>query len=168
MKSTNKLIYLLVLVLGLSLPVNAQSKKEKKEARINAIKELVNAQKIKIDVDIAYPMTGASINLTSMYSLTVRNDSVYSYLPYYGVAYNIPYGGGSGLIFNAPITNYELKYKKDGTANIQFKTSSPDDNITYSISIYTSGKADIYVTPINRQGISYHGNFQYELHKQRK
>ena len=42
-------------------------------------------------------MKGGSKHLTSDYSLEIRNDSVYSYLPYFGVAYNVPYGGGKGL-----------------------------------------------------------------------
>ena len=46
-------------------------------------------------------MKGRSRALTSDYSIEIRNDSVFSYLPYFGVAYNVPYGGGKGLIFNA-------------------------------------------------------------------
>lgn len=63
------------------------------------------------------PMKGRSRALTSDYSIEIRNDSVFSYLPYFGVAYNVPYGGGKGLIFNAPITGYRkesLKKEKPG------------------------------------------------------
>lgn len=168
MKRTHRLICLLIILSTVALPLNAQSKKEKKEAKIKAIRELVDSQKIEIKVNTAYPMTGPSINLTSEYSVVVRNDSVYSYMPYYGVAYNIPYGGGSGLIFSAPITDYQVKYKKNGTANVTFKVHSPDDNLTYFLSIYTSGSVHIYVTPTNRQAISFRGEFVYEKPSQKK
>ena len=58
------------------------------------------------------PMKGGSKHLTSDYSLEIRNDSVYSYLPYFGVAYNVPYGGGKGLNFSAPLSEYTSTYSK--------------------------------------------------------
>ncbi len=47
-------------------------------------------------------MRGRSIPLTSLYSLEIRNDSVISYLPYYGRAYSIPYGGATDFIAAIP------------------------------------------------------------------
>ena len=79
------------------IPITAQNKKEKKQQREQAVREAVDAKAYKINVDRVMPMKGGSKHLTSDYSLEIRNDSVYSYLPYFGVAYNVPYGGGKGL-----------------------------------------------------------------------
>ena len=103
----NKLFLLASFFLSSSLtPIAAQSKKEKKQQTEQAVREAVDAKTYKINVDRVMPMKGGSKHLTSDYSLEIRNDSVYSYLPYFGVAYNVPYGGGKGLNFSAPLSEY--------------------------------------------------------------
>ena len=77
--------------------------------------KLIESENYKIDVNTAMPMRGRSIPLTSSYSLTIRNDSVISYLPYYGRAYSIPYGGGDGLNFKAILQKYKWKWIKRNT-----------------------------------------------------
>ena len=99
-----KQILMLVLVLLAGFPtLSAQSKKEKKEQKKEAVTKLIASENYKIDARTALPMRGRSIPLTSPYSLEIRNDSVISYLPYFGRAYSIPYGGGDGLNCKAPL-----------------------------------------------------------------
>ena len=99
--------------------LSAQTKKEKKEQKKEAVRQLIVSEDYKIDVNTAMPMRGRSIPLTSQYSLQIRNDSVFSYLPYYGRAYSVPYGGGSGLIFNAPLKEYTMDMDKKGKRRYQ-------------------------------------------------
>ena len=81
----NKLFLLASFFLSSSLtPIAAQSKKEKKQQTEQAVREAVDAKTYKINVDRVMPMKGGSKPLTSDYSLEIRNDSVYSYLPYFG------------------------------------------------------------------------------------
>ena len=78
----NKLFLLASLLLsGSMIPITAQNKKEKKQQREQAVREAVDAKAYKINVDRVMPMKGGSKHLTSDYSLEIRNDSVYSYLP---------------------------------------------------------------------------------------
>ena len=106
---TRKQILMLLLAMLAGIPtLSAQTKKEKKEQKKEAVRQLIVSEDYKIDVNTAMPMRGHSIPLTSQYSLQIRNDSVFSYLPYYGRAYSVPYGGGSGLIFNAPLKEYTM------------------------------------------------------------
>lgn len=107
-----KQIFMLLLALLVGLPLSAQSKQEKKEQKKEAVKKLIASENYKIDVRTAMPMRGRSIPLTSPYSLEIRNDSVISYLPYFGRAYSIPYGGGDGLDFKAPLKEYDMKWIK--------------------------------------------------------
>ena len=111
---TKKQIFMLLLALLVGIPTLSaqQSKKEKKEQKKEAVMKLIESENYKIDVNTAMPMRGRSIPLTSSYSLTIRNDSVISYLPYYGRAYSIPYGGGDGLNFKTILKdmNSEPKY----------------------------------------------------------
>ena len=104
---TIRIIFSLLLITAMSMPtLSAQTKKEKKELKKQAVEKLVTSGKYKINVNRALPARGRSVTLTSPYSVEIRNDSVISYLPYYGRAYSIPYGGGEGLNFKTPLTDY--------------------------------------------------------------
>ena len=143
----NKLFLLASLLLsGSMIPITAQNKKEKKQQREQAVREAVDAKAYKINVDRVMPMKGGSKHLTSDYSLEIRNDSVYSYLPYFGVAYNVSYG-----------SEYTSTYSKKGNAKITLEVRNEEDNYLYNITIYPNGSSNIQVTPTNRQSISFSG-----------
>lgn len=157
MKANKLFILVVLLICGSMTPVMAQTKKEKKQQTEQAVREAIDAKKYKIDVNRVMPMKGGSKHLTSDYSLEIRNDSIYSYLPYFGVAYTIPYGGGKGLNFNAPLSEYTSEYSKKGNARITLKVRNEEDNYIYNITIYPNGTSSIQVTPTNRQSISFSG-----------
>lgn len=152
---------LAVAIIGF-LPLFAQNKKEPKEKRIAAVKEQVESRNYKIDVNRAIPMGAPSIALTYSYNLKIKNDSVYSYLPYYGRAYSIPYGGGKGLNFDAPLKNYEMKKGRKGIMTIRFDTQNSEDHFKFIINIYENGSANIDVNMQNRQSISFYGDVNTE------
>ena len=109
-----RIIFSLLLIMAISIPtLSAQTKKEKKELKKQAVEKLITSGKYKIDVNRALPARGRSVMLTSPYSVEIRNDSIISHLPYYGRAYSIPYGGGEGLNFKAPLTDYKLDWDKN-------------------------------------------------------
>ena len=91
------------------------------------------------------PARGRSVMLTSPYSVEIRNDSIISHLPYYGRAYSIPYGGGEGLNFKAPLTDYKLDWDKKGTAKIKFTARSTEDKFDFDIDIFSNGSSTIFV-----------------------
>ena len=147
---------LLITAMGIST-LSAQTKKERKELKKQVVEKLVTSGKYKIDVNRALPARGRSITLTSPYSVVIRNDSVISYLPYYGRAYSIPYGVGEGLNFKAPITDYQLDRDKKGTAKIKFSARSREDKFDFNIDVFSNGSATIFVNMQNRQSISFIG-----------
>ena len=160
---TKKQIFMLLLALLVGIPtLSAQSKKEKKEQKKEAVKKLIESENYKIDVRTAMPMRGRSIPLTSPYSLEIRNDSVISYLPYFGRAYSIPYGGGDGLDFKAPLKEYDMKMDKKGNAVIEFVARNPEDRYEFRAKVYTNGEASINVNMQNRQSISFQGELEME------
>jgi len=131
-----------------------------KNDRALAIKEKIEDRHYKIEVTRMLPMNGIARELTPSYSLTVQNDTLISYLPYFGQAYSIPYGGGQGLIFTAPITVYSLSFDTKRTATISLQTHSEDDSFTYRLQIFDNGSTTIHVTPNNRQVISFYGTVE--------
>lgn len=165
---TMRIIFSLLLVMAISIPtLSAQSRKEKKELKRQAVEKLITSGKYKIDVNRALPARGRSISLTSLYSLEIRNDSVISYLPYFGRGYSIPYGGGNGLNFKAPITGYSLEQDKKGTARIKFSARSPEDKFDFNVSVYSNGSSSIFVNMQNRQSISFSGELDIEEKEER-
>ena len=163
---TKKQIFMLLLALLVGIPtLSAQSKKEKKEQKKEAVKKLIESENYKIDVNTAMPMCGRSVPLTSSYSLEIRNDSVISYLPYYGRAYSIPYGGGDGLNFKAVLKEYSMKMDKKGNAVIEFIARNPEDRYEYRVKVFPNGSASIDVNMQNRQSISFQGELYIKEEK---
>ena len=82
-----RIIFSLLLIIAISIPtLSAQTKKEKKELKKQAVEKLITSGKYKIDVNRALPARGRSVMLTSPYSVEIRNDSIISHLPYYGLS----------------------------------------------------------------------------------
>ena len=152
----------LLFLIGIVLTIGGQSlysqnKKERKEQKAKDIKEMIESGRFTIDVDRALPMGGRTVNLTTPYSLEMRGDSAISYLPYFGRAYSLPYGGGDGMRFEESITDYQCSFNKKGTAQIQFRTRSDDDTFAFSVQVFSNGSATINVTPVNKQNITFYG-----------
>ena len=122
-----------------------------------SVREIVEAGSYRIEVQTALPRRGNNIQISSRYDLVVRNDSVFSRLPYFGRGYNIPYGGGEGLFFEAPIESYQLNEGKKGRLEISFRARSSEDVMDYRITLFDNGSASVGVTMQKRQGIDFIG-----------
>lgn len=155
---TYRLIFFagLILFAGTTLSVSAQNKQEKKEKE-KEVKELLESGFYTINVNRALPLNGTAINLTSSYTLEMRGDTVISHLPYFGRAYNIPYGGGEGLRFKRKTCRKSIVFDDKGTADAVFEVKTDEDNFSYHIKVFANGSATIFVQPVNRQSISFHG-----------
>ena len=148
-----------VLFLSLIMTECSASKSLTKDESTDAaeLRKAIENRAFFVEVDKALPMGGSMRVLTSSYSLTVSGDSVKSHLPFFGRAYNVPYGGGDGLNFESTVTEYQVSFDRKGKASIEFKTKSKEDQLEYRISIFTNGSASIDVTSVNRQPISFSG-----------
>ena len=131
--------------------------KDEKAAKEVALHEAIEKREFRIDVNRMNPMGGGSRTLTSSYSLEIKGDEVKSHLPFVGRAYSIPYGGGSGLVFNSTVTDYKSSFDNKGKATIEFKTRSENDQFNYHVEIFSNGSTSINVSSNNRQAISYSG-----------
>ena len=148
---------LLILITWMALPAFSQTRKEKEAAKQENVRKALEADRYTIDINYMIPSKGSGRPLTTDYSVTVRNDSLISYLPYAGRAYSIPYGGGKALNFSAPIENYEKKTKKKGETEITVSLRNDEDSYIYRLTVYKNGNASLYVQPTQRQSISFSG-----------
>ena len=125
------------------------------------VKAALAARNYKIGINRIYPMKGGSKSVSFGYSVEVRNDSLISYLPYIGRAYNVPYGGGKGLNFDAPIQSYQESQLKNGKQHIEIGVTNEEDTYQYSIDIFDNGSSSIDVQSRQRERISYSGEMEF-------
>ena len=135
----------------------ARAAEQKKKVAI-ALRE----RNYKIAVERMYPMKGGSKSVSYGYSVEVRNDSLISYLPYFGRAYNVPYGGGKGLNFSERIGNYREFQEKNGKRHIEIGLQNDEDSYIYTIEVFDNGNSSIDVQPRQRDRISYSGEMTFE------
>lgn len=148
----------MTLALGAILLAGCSSNKaQESRGEVPGLAEAIAAQKFVINVDMAIPASGRSRMLTSPYSLTIDSGRVNSYMPYFGRAYSVPYGGGEGLIFEGEADDYSLGYGRNGEATISFTVRTKEDSYRFNLDIFPNGSSSVSVNPNNKQPISFTG-----------
>ena len=157
MRKVSGLIFVMLAALFAVACARTASRHDTKAETERMVQTRLDAKDYMIDVQRAIPMTGPTMALNSHYTLRIKGDSVYSYLPYFGRAYSVPYGGGEGLIFGGVIRDYEHMAGKHGAANISFEVRTKEDLYRFTLDVYPDGSTYVTVTPNNRQGINFQG-----------
>lgn len=134
---------------------------EKAAERANMVYNALSDRHFKISVNFMYPLRGSARSLTPDYSVEVRNDSLISHLPYFGEARNLPYGGGQGLNFAAPIDSYYDYQKKNDEFVIEIGVRNSEDIFVYTINMFDNGRSSIDVRSRLRDPISYSGELDF-------
>lgn len=122
----------------------------------------IQERNYKISVNRMMPLRGASKTVSYGYGIEVRNDSLLSYLPYFGHAYNVPYGGGKGLNFSAPIESYRESQPKSDRYRIEIALSNSEDSYLFTLDIFTNGSATVDVAPRQRDRITFSGELEFK------
>lgn len=154
----------LVLILSFSVlfAQEKQSKKqirtERKSQKIQLIKSIVDNKTFVFKAYSVVPKNERTKTLISDFGIEVRNDSIFSYLPYYGNTYSRDYSSfkDSPMGFAQPMESYKrVKTKKGFEVNIKVKNTN--DLIDLVIHISKMGSATVVASSINRQAITYTG-----------
>ncbi|NCC11168.1 MAG: DUF4251 domain-containing protein [Bacteroidia bacterium] len=160
MKKFKLILVSLLVVSCSSYQPSRQSSSKISEKKLKKVEQELNAKNYEIKIHTALPMRGKSIQLTSAYSLKIKNDSLFSYLPYYGRAYSIPYGGGAGLIFKAPLESYTIQKGKHEKHIVKASAQTPEDRFDFTLTIFDNGTASVHVNMRNRESISFQGELE--------
>lgn len=139
------------------------TKAGRKEARRNMVVQALDNRRYTIGVSAAYPARHPQVILNYGYSLEIAGDTIRSYLPYYGRAYNIPYGGGKALNFTGIISQYAEKRGRQGTRHIEMLTTTDEDTYLYTIDVSDNGYATIDVSAKERERISFSGEMEIKM-----
>lgn len=133
---------------------------ERQEKKMEEVQKIIEEKNYKFNATHAMPIGGGSIYLNYSYDVQVTGDTVSSYLPFFGVAYHLEYGGrDSGFDFTLPVKNYEYEKEEEGYL-IQFDVKKDMDNISFTFHISRLGYATLNVISTNRQAISYYGRIE--------
>lgn len=107
-------------------------------------------------IQLMIPSAGPT-RAVSNYSIKVSGDTLVSYLPFIGRAFNLPYGGGKGLDFTAKINEYHDITNAGGGHDVVINVANDEDVFFYTINVSANGSAFISVSSRNRERISYTG-----------
>ena len=156
--SYNVLTGIIACVLMVSCSTLTTAEREAKEVEWKAyVVKCIDDRHYKIDVNMMNPHRGTSKILSSSWSLEVKGDTLDSYLPYFGRAYEPVYGETKVLNFNAPIKSYEDSGFMKGKRTIRIHVDNSEDIINYKLEVTEDGYACIDVYPRKREDISFSG-----------
>ena len=140
----------------------SEERAAQKAEQVKKVTAALNRRQYKISIARMYPMNGPSKTVTYGYSVEVKNDSLFSYLPYFGRAYNVPYGGGKGLNFSAPIGSYQEEVAKNGKRRIEIGLTNEEDTYLYILEVFDNGSSTVSVMSRQREQISYSGDMEFD------
>jgi lauroyl/myristoyl acyltransferase len=136
------------------------TQKEKEENR-KLIVKIVMSNNFKFVAQQANPLRMMPRQLTSEYSLIVSPDSINCYLPYFGVATQVPYGSTDmGIQFITTKFSYDKKTKSDGSYEIVIIPIETDKVTKLYLQISENGFASLNVTSNYRDPITFIGSIE--------
>ncbi|MEL1254417.1 DUF4251 domain-containing protein [Flavobacterium sp. DGU38] len=155
---------LLVLLCFLVFPVLAQEKSKKQlkaERELQKQKEIeamIDSKNFVFEAQKAMPQGGRLLNLDyNTYFLKFNETKTTCDLPFFGRAFNVPYGGGDGGIkFEGVPENIQIEKKKK-SYNVKATVKGKEDVYDLLFSVYFDGGTSLSVNSNNRAFISYDG-----------
>ncbi len=153
----------LILCLMVAVLVGCATSEEKAARDAERAREVAAAladRHYTIGVTRMHPQRGRSVNVSYGYELKVKGDTLVSYLPYFGRAYSVPYGGGKGLNFTSHIDGYRETRVKKGLTRVELVTTNDEDTYYYMIEVFDNGWASISVQMRQREHIRYDGEMK--------
>jgi hypothetical protein len=120
-------------------------------------KEIIVSKQFVFKAQTALPSGGQSVQLTPSYDVRLFKDSIVSYLPYYGRAYNASYNNDGGIKFTSTTFEYKIKERKKGGWDVTIIPKGLNDVNQLFMTIFTNGSATLQVITRNRQPITFYG-----------
>ena len=162
-KNLQTLIQFFAIVLILSLlfiQCSSSKKTMAKYVQLTAddIKNMVSDQQFIFVATRVNPLRGGMRVLTSEYDVSVKKDSLVSYLPYFGRAYQAPLNPSEGGIqFTSTSFSYKVNPGKKDTWEVTIIPNDFQDVQQLFFTIYNNGTAMLNVTSTYKDPISFNG-----------
>ncbi len=139
------------------LAITGWTNGDAQEANSSHLKTALSGKMFVFKAQSAWPLQGTVVQLTAGYDMRVLQDSINTYLPYFGRAFNASYTGEGGIHFTSKKFDYRLKEKQKGGWELTIKPADAKDIVELNYSVSTNGYATLQVISNNRQAISYYG-----------
>lgn len=154
-----QLFILLLLAVCWNFAADAQESKRERKAREQlGMAQLINSGHFRFVPRSAQSDLGTFNNLQPNYDLVLDSIRVKANLPYYGRAYNVPYGGSGGVNFDLTAKKMEKTWnEKKKMYTITAALSDPNDTYLLTLTTGLDGFADLKINFTNRSWIDYFG-----------
>lgn len=142
----------------LALALYALNGLKAQETNETTLKNLLSTKTFVFKAQSAWPLQGTVVQLSPGFDVKILNDSINTYLPYFGRAYQTSYNASNGGIsFTSTRFEYKLKEKNKGGWELVIKPTDVKDINQLIYSVSTNGYATLQVTSNSRQAISFYG-----------
>lgn len=169
---------LYILLLGTLIGCNSSKKPVVNAGQKQQIKEQIRTKEMTIIATWAYPLSnnvlnqlglnnglgagnsGSRINLLGdNHTVTIHNDSIKGYLPYYGERrMGGGYNSSNAVTFNGIARDYKVTTNdKKKRTEINFTIADGTESYDVHLEIYTTGRASIALNSTHRTSIRYDG-----------
>ena len=159
---------LFTVALGVTqLMAQSSTKQQKRQAKANEVKQLVNNKEFVFVAQYANPMGGGHRYLNYDYDLKVKKDSLVAYLPYFGrVTFDPPvYPTQDGVIFTSTNFGYGVKSNKNGSWDVLLTPQDVKYDRQLRLTVQQNGSATLSVNIINRDPINFDGYIEKAKNK---
>jgi len=156
-------IMMLVFETGFAQETSKKALREqRKTEKQQLIESLINSNDFVFEALQVLPQRGKMIILTgSSYTLKFHNDTIESYLPFFGRAYSVDYGGDGGIKFKGKPDDYKVVTQKAGKGwEINASVKAPKDYYKLYLSVSPDGGATLVIDSNQRSSISYRGDIK--------
>jgi len=166
-----KKIVLILLFVSFIIPVNAQTRAEKKKMKAEkatedyaSLKDFVKLKKIDFEADWATTNKGRRISLTTNANfLRIEDNDADIYLPFFGTAHSssVGFSGEGGIVFKGKTENYSVKFNdKKRLATIRFSTKEKSETFDFTLTLYGNKSANLSVSGNQRSNMNYSGTYK--------
>jgi len=135
-------------------------KEEKDKKEYTAITKLIKSKSFLFEAENIHPMNANFINVQGEGNyLKVANDSINSYLPFFGVLHSSTgYNNRGSIEINNNIENYKV-YFNDSKKKISIKFRGKKNSETFDmiLEVFNSGSATLTLMGSYRSSIRYNG-----------
>lgn len=141
----------------------AQCSSTKKAVALNdsEVKNVVDSSHFTFVAERMNPLRGSSHVLTSYYDVTVKKDTLRSFLPYFGRSHQAEIGRTkSPLEFDSHNFTYKVDQKNPDQWQISINPKDVQEIQQLLFTVFNNGTATLNIVSTNRDPISFYGHIE--------
>jgi hypothetical protein len=122
------------------------------------LKAKLDGKRMTFVAQAANPARGSIIQLTNLYDLQLKGDTLVAELPFFGRAFTAPVNPSDGGIrFTSTNFQYEVKQKKNKRWDVRIIPNDHQDIRQMYLTIFPNGNAILQVLSNSRESMSFTG-----------